>query len=119
MTLPIQVGPSTITMNRDDRFVVCQPDGRIERLAEEGFFARDTRFVSGYEVFLNGQRPALLNASPVQFYSSRFEYTNPELLDRDGVVPRHSLGPAHRPDGLRRRPRGLRHRQLRAAARSA
>jgi hypothetical protein len=32
-------------MNRDDRFVVCQPDGRIERLAEEGFFARDTRRV--------------------------------------------------------------------------
>ena len=117
VTLPIQVGPSTITMNRDDRFVVCQPDGRIERLAEEGFFARDTRFVSGYEVFLNGQRPALLNASPVQFYSSRFEYTNPELLDRDGVVPRNSLGSAHRPDGLRRRPRGLRPRQLRAAAR--
>ena len=57
VTLPIQVGPSTITMNRDDRFVVCQPDGRIERQAEEGFFARDTRFVSGYELFLNGQRP--------------------------------------------------------------
>lgn len=91
MTLPIQVGPSTITMNRDDRFVVCQPDGRIERQAEEGFFARDTRFVSGYELFLNGQRPLLLNASPVQFFSSRFEYTNPELLDRDGIVPRQSL----------------------------
>ena len=92
MTLPIQVGPSTITMNRDDRFVVCQPDGRIERHAEEGFFARDTRFVSGYELFINGQRPLLLNASPVQFYSSRFEYSNPELLDRDGLVPRQSLG---------------------------
>ncbi len=91
MTLPIQVGPSTITMNRDDRFVVCQPDGRIERQAEEGFFARDTRFVSGYDLVLNGRRPLLLNTSPVQFYSSRFEFTNPELLDRDGVVPRHSL----------------------------
>jgi glycogen debranching enzyme len=91
VTLPIQVGPSTITMNRDDRFVVCQPDGRIERQAEEGFFARDTRFVSGYELFINGQRPLLLNASPVQFYSSRFEYTNPELLDRDGVVPRQTI----------------------------
>jgi len=91
VTLPIQVGPSTITMNRDDRFVVCQPDARVERQAEEGFFARDTRFVSGYDLFFNGQRPLLLNSSPVQFYSSRFEYTNPELLDRDGVVPRHSL----------------------------
>jgi glycogen debranching enzyme len=91
VTLPIQVGPSTITMNRDDRFVVCQPDGRIDRQAEEGFFARDTRFVSGYELFINGQRPLLLNASPVLFYSSRFEYTNPELLDRDGLVPRQTI----------------------------
>ena len=91
MTLPIQVGPSTITMNRDDRFVVCQPDGRIDREAEEGFFARDTRFVSGYKLFINGQRPLLLNASPVLFYSSRFEYSNPELLDRDGVVPRQTI----------------------------
>src|SRR5436190_4481712 len=91
MTLSIQVGPSTITINRDDRFVVSQPDGRIERQAEEGFFARDTRFVSGYDVFLNGQRPLLLNASPVDFYSARLQYTNPELLDRAGVVPRQTL----------------------------
>jgi glycogen debranching enzyme len=91
VTLPIQVGPSTITMNRDDRFVVCQPDGRIEAQAEEGFFARDTRFVSGYELFVNGQRPLLLNASPVLFDSSRFEYTNPELLDSGGKVPRESI----------------------------
>jgi glycogen debranching enzyme len=91
VTLPVQVGPSTITMNRDDRFVVCQPDGRIERQAEEGFFARDTRFISGYDLRLNGERPTLLNSSPVQFYSSRFEYTNPELLDRDGAVAPHSL----------------------------
>ena len=76
MTLPIQVGPATITINRDDRFLVCQPDGRIERRAEEGFFARDTRFVSGYDLLLNGRRPLLLNSSPIQFYSSRFEFTN-------------------------------------------
>ncbi|HEU5226007.1 MAG TPA: glycogen debranching N-terminal domain-containing protein [Actinomycetota bacterium] len=91
MTLPIQVGPATITINRDDRFVVCQPDARIAADAEEGFFARDTRFVSAYDVFLNGRRPVLLNASSVEFYSGRFEFTNPELLDLDGVVPREHL----------------------------
>jgi glycogen debranching enzyme len=91
MTLPVQVGPSTITINRDDRVVVCQPDGRIERQAEEGFFARDTRFISGYDLLLNGWRPLLLNSSPIQFYSARFEYTNPALLDPDGPVAAHSL----------------------------
>lgn len=91
MTLPIQVGPSSITINRDDRVVVCQPDGFIDPQAEEGFFARDTRLVSGYGLWINGQRPLLLNSSPVQFYSARFEYTNPELLDPVGPISRHSL----------------------------
>ena len=116
VTLPIQVGPSTITINRDDRFVVCQPDGRIERQADEGFFARDTRFISGYELWINGRRPVLLNSSPVQFYSARFEFTNEALLDDIGPVPRHSL--SFRLDRTvgGGRPRGLRHRQLRTAA---
>lgn len=91
MTLPIQVGPASITINRDDRVMVCQPDGWIDPHAEEGFFARDTRLVSGYGLWINGRRPLLLNSSPVQFYSARFEYTNPELLDPGGVVNRHSL----------------------------
>ena len=116
VTLPIQVGPSTITMNRDDRFVVCQPDGRIERLAEEGFFARDTRFVSGYEVFLNGQRPALLNASPVAVLLVALRIHQPGAARPRRRRAPSQPGPAHRPDGLGRRPRGLRPRQLRPAA---
>jgi glycogen debranching enzyme len=92
VSLPIQVGASTITINRDDRFIVCESDGRISRDADEGFFARDTRFVCDYDLFLNGQRPVLLNASTIEFYSARFEYTNPDLLDPDGQIPRHTLG---------------------------
>jgi hypothetical protein len=67
VTLPILVGPSTVTINRDDRFLVCQPDGRVTEHAEEGFFARDTSFVSGWDLLVNGQRPLLLNSSPIEF----------------------------------------------------
>src|SRR5436309_14375893 len=84
--LAVPVGPSTITINRDDRVVVCQPDARIEAAADGGFFARDTRSISGYELLLNGRRPLLLNSSPVEFFSSRFEFTNPELLDIAGPI---------------------------------
>ncbi|MBA3778466.1 MAG: amylo-alpha-1,6-glucosidase [Chloroflexi bacterium] len=91
LSLPISVGPSTITINRDDRFVVCQPDGRIDPNADEGFFARDTRFVSGYQLWLNGKRPVLLNSAPVRFFSSRFEFTNPAVLDSDGEIPLNTL----------------------------
>jgi glycogen debranching enzyme len=92
VTLPIQVGPSTVTINRDDRVLVCQPDGRLEPAAEQGFFARDTRFVSGWELLINGRPPLLLNSSSVQFYSSRFEFTNDPLIDEAGPLPGHTLG---------------------------
>ena len=91
LALPVTVGPSTITINRDDRFVVSQPDARIEPTAAEGFFARDTRFISGYEMYLNGVRPVLLNSAPVRFFAARFEFTNPDLIDAAGPIQRDSL----------------------------
>jgi len=36
-----------------------------------GFFARDTRFVSGYNVTINGRLPLLLDAIAVEHFSSR------------------------------------------------
>jgi glycogen debranching enzyme len=91
MSFPIQVGPATLTMNRDDRVLVCQPDARILGDSEDGFFTRDTRFISGYDVWINGSRPVLLNSSPIQFFSSRFEFTNDPLLDPLGPIDRSSL----------------------------
>jgi len=91
MTLAIRVGPSNVTINRDDRVLVCQPDGRIDPGSEEGFFARDTRLVSGWELSINGHAPLLLSSSPVRFYSARFELTNPALIDPDGPIDASSL----------------------------
>jgi len=91
VTLQIPVGPSVIMINRDDRVLVCQPDGGIADGFEGGFFARDTRFVSGYALLINGTRPVLLNSSPVQSFSARFEFTNDALLDNFGPVDPHTL----------------------------
>ncbi len=71
--------------------VVCAPTAQIDADEEQGFFARDTRFISAYDIRVNGRRPTLLNSSPVEFYSSRFEFTNPDLIDADGTIARHQL----------------------------
>ena len=90
MTFPVQVGPSTITLNRDDRILISQPDGRITGEAD-GFFTRDTRFISGYDIWINGRRPILLGSGPIQSFSSRFEFTNDALVDSDGLIERQTL----------------------------
>jgi glycogen debranching enzyme len=90
MTFPVQVGPSTITINRDDRVLVCQPDARVLGEAD-GFFTRDTRFISGYDLWINGRRPILLASAPIQSFSSRFEFTNDDSVDSFGAIPRQSL----------------------------
>ncbi len=91
MSLPVRVGPPTVTINRDDRVLVTDLDGTFSPSEDQGFFARDTRFVSGYEVLLNGQRPLLLNSSAVRFFSARYEYTNPPLLDSHGPIEREQI----------------------------
>jgi glycogen debranching enzyme len=90
MTFPVQVGPATITINRDDRVLVSQPDARILGDAD-GFFTRDTRFISGYDLWINGRRPILLSSAPIQSFSSRFEFTNEASVDAGGVIDRQSI----------------------------
>ena len=91
MTFPVQVGPASITINRDDRFLVCQPDGRILGGNDDGFFTRDTRMISGWDLRINGHRPVLLNSAPIQFFSARFEYSNEPFIDDVGPVDRQTL----------------------------
>jgi glycogen debranching enzyme len=91
VTFPVQVGPSTITINRDDRVLVCQPDARIVGSRDDGFFTRDTRLISGWTLTVNGRRPILLNSAPIRFYSARFEFTNERLIDESGPIDPHTL----------------------------
>src|SRR5437588_4115673 len=84
--MEVQVGPQAITIHADDEVVVCTPDMRMSSTKEEGYFARDTRFVSGYRLKLGRVAPLLLNSAAVQPYSSRFEFTNPELVTSIGVI---------------------------------
>lgn len=84
--MEVQVGPATITIHFDDQVVVCEPDAKMSSTAEQGYFARDTRMVSGYRLTLGRQAPVLLDSSEVEHYSSRYVFTNPALETSGGTV---------------------------------
>ena len=71
-----------------------RPDGR-----GLGLFLGDTRFLSTYDLLLNGTHPVVLRAGPAASQHSVIQMANPDLLeqvadvgDEEIVLRRHSLG---------------------------
>src|ERR1700687_4511736 len=89
--MPVTVCPSTLTINHDRQFLISQPNATMAPQDDVGFYAHDTRFVSGYSVTINGLKPLLLHAITVEHFSAR-------RLGRgtgdaaDGVLPERSVG---------------------------
>ena len=85
-----------------NRFMVTAPDGDIAK-EEQGLFRDDTRFLSVYNVRINGQPASALSANYSTPYSAEFYLTNPDLpanfskrkkagdQEGDGVIPKESL----------------------------
>ena len=90
--MEISVGRPTVTTHFDYEVVVCELSGEISSTKEQGYFAADTRLVSGYRLKIGGERPILLNGAAVSQHSGRFEFTNPALVGCDGgQLSEHSL----------------------------
>lgn len=90
--MEVRVGPLSVTIHDDDEFMVCDLNGEMSSTKEQGYFAADTRFVSGYRLKLGGSWAVLCNGSAVEHHSARFEFTNAGSLGGNGlVIPEHSL----------------------------
>ena len=92
MPFRVSVGPPVLTINQGSTFMVTEQDGQIAADGELGVFAHDTRFVSYYACFANGQSWERLNSSVTAYYAARIYLTNPELTTEDGPIPRGALG---------------------------
>ena len=90
--MEVSVGPPTVTIHSDDEVAVCEPSAEMSSTKEQGYFAADTRLVSGYRLKVCGERPVLFNASAVRHHSARFEFTNPAVIGADGdPIEEHCL----------------------------
>ncbi|NNN22069.1 MAG: hypothetical protein HKL80_08735, partial [Acidimicrobiales bacterium] len=90
--MEVSVGEAVVSTHFDDEVAICEFSGEMSSTKEQGYFASDTRFVSGYRLKLGGERPVLLNGAAAGHHSARFEFTNSPLIDGSGeVVPGQSL----------------------------
>lgn len=87
MPTKVTVNPGQIVINDGSSFLVTASDGSIDDNLAQGFFVRDTRLISYYEISLNRYRLLLLASSIITHHSALYEFTNPELPTVNGMLP--------------------------------
>ena len=86
MAIEVTVGPPLITINRGDTFVLSEADGCITAITDQGIYSRDTRYVSSYEIFADGERWIRQNSGAIAYYASRTYLTNPKIVTEYGEI---------------------------------
>jgi glycogen debranching enzyme len=87
MPTKVTVNPGQIVINDGSSFLVTASDGSIDDNLPQGFFVRDTRLISYYEISLNRCQLLLLASSIITHHSALYQFTNPELLTVNGKLP--------------------------------
>jgi glycogen debranching enzyme len=87
----LSVGPPALTINHGSTFMVTDLRGEITADSEHGLFSDDTRFLSYYALFANGQPWVLLTSAATTHYSARVYLTNSRFRTEDSVVEAGTL----------------------------
>jgi len=92
MALEITVGPPRLAINQGYGVLITDPDGGIPWPTDKGFYHSDTRVISAWQIFADGQPWDLLNSGNIAHYAERIFLVNRMLRTEAGTVAAGELG---------------------------
>jgi glycogen debranching enzyme-like protein len=92
MTFKVQVGPTQIAIHQGQTVLVTEPDGQIGWPSQRGLYFYDTRVISAWAVYANGEPWDLLNGGAVTHRAARIFQTNRAFLSEGGPIAARTLG---------------------------
>ena len=92
MSFKVQVGPPQIAIHQGQTVLVTEQDGQINWPSEKGLYFLDTRVVSNWAIYANGEPWELLNGGPVTYHAAHIFLTNRAILTEEGVIPARTIG---------------------------
>ncbi len=84
MGVKVTVGPPVLTINKSSTFLVSDLNGEIDARDSLGLFTGDTRFLSGYTLWVNGQRWERISSACTSHDAARICLTNPRVTTYTG-----------------------------------
>ena len=92
MTFKVQVGPAQIAIHQGQTVLVTEPDGQIKWPSQHGLYFLDTRVISAWAIYANGEPWELLNGGAVSSHEARICQTNRAFESEDGPIAARTLG---------------------------
>ena len=92
MAFKVQVGPPQVAIHQGQTVLVSEQDGQIHWPSEKGLYFFDTRVVSSWRIYANGEPWELLNGGAISYYACRIFLTNRSVLTEDGTISPRTLG---------------------------
>ena len=92
MSFKVQVGPAQIAIHQGQTVLLTETDGRVSWPSKCGLYFRDTRVISAWAIYANGELWDLLNGGAVAPHAARIFLSNRAFETEDGPVPSHTLG---------------------------
>jgi hypothetical protein len=92
MSFKVQVGPAQIAIHQGQTVLVTEPDGQVNGQSTRGLYFRDTRVISTWAIYANGELWDLLNGGAVAYHAARIFQINRAFVSEDGLLPRAPWG---------------------------
>jgi glycogen debranching enzyme len=92
MAFKVQVGAAQIALHQGQTVLLTETDGRVKWPSKCGLYFRDTRVISAWAIFANGEQWDLLNGGAVAPQAARIFLTNRSFATEDGPVAARTLG---------------------------
>jgi glycogen debranching enzyme len=92
MPFKIQVGSPQIAIHQGQIILLTEPDGQITWRSDQGLFFFDTRLISAWAVYANGEPWDLLSGGASTYDTARLFLTNTAFRTEDGEAPARTVG---------------------------
>jgi len=92
MAFKVQVGPAQIAIHQAQTVLVTETDGQVNWPSKCGLYFRDTRVISAWAIYADGEPWDLLNGGAVAPHAARIFMTNRAFVSEDGPIAARTLG---------------------------
>lgn len=92
MAFKIPIGPSQLALHLGNAVLVTDRDGQIPFPSDKGLYFLDTRLISSWQVYANGEQWDLLNSAAISHYAARIFLINRGFTTQDGDIAPQTIG---------------------------